>query len=127
MTEGRQWLNMGLLVLVICLSYMGQMTLKGVLNRIGAFRPESALGFFVSLSLEPLAWLGIALVTAGFALWMAFMSRMEFSQAMLMVALSYLPSLVVGRFWFNEMISPSRLLGAALIIAGVLIVGQGRP
>lgn len=71
-------------------------------------------------------WVGIMVVTMGFLVWMALLSRLDLSQALPMLAFGYLPWLVIGRYFLGEAITPMRVVGVTLIVLGVLCMGYGK-
>jgi drug/metabolite transporter (DMT)-like permease len=55
-------------------------------------------------------------------LWLDVLSKLDFSMAFPMVSLTYVFSLVIGRFVFHETVSLSRVVGVVLILGGLLFV-----
>jgi drug/metabolite transporter (DMT)-like permease len=125
--SGRLAVNMSILLTSTVFAYVGQTAIKYVLNRIqtiGAFNLGQIARFYRACFSAPLFWLGLATVVIGFLLWIVFLSRMDLSQAMPMLALSYIPWLLIGRFVFGEELSYQRVGGVVLIIIGVFLVGR---
>jgi len=122
--------NLVILAVILICGYAGQSLIKIGLREVGGFSFRSvgaAVRFYVSCLHNPYVWMGFVCVGIGFAMWLAFFSRLDFSQALLMIAISYLPLLLVGRFVFHEKIGSLRILGAILITVGVICVGLGKP
>jgi len=122
--------NFVILALILVCGYAGQSLIKLGLREVGGFSFQSLgtmVRFFTSCLQNAYVWMGFACVCIGFAMWMAFLSRLDLSQALLMIAISYLPWLLIGRFVFHERIGPLRILGAILITVGVICVGLSKP
>lgn len=109
-----------MLLVAICLTVVGELMLKQGMNQVGEF----------SLSLEALVrtfteWhvvLGFVLIFAGSLFWLGVISRTDFSFAYPLLALSYVVSLVPAHFWLGERVTLNRIVGALIIVLGVVIV-----
>ena len=55
-------------------------------------------------------------------LWLEVLSKLDFSVAFPMVSLTYVGTLFVGRFVFNEPVNLYRIFGVLLICSGVFFV-----
>lgn len=113
------------LVSIMLLS-AGQTSLKYGLNVIGGVSLSD--GFtFLKLLQTPWVIVGFALYGLSSILWLDVLSKLEFSLAFPMVGLTYVFTLLIGRFFFGETIGWERMLGVALIIGGVFfLVRSGR-
>jgi multidrug transporter EmrE-like cation transporter len=113
------------LVSIMLLS-AGQTSLKYGLNAIGGV--SLADGFtFLKLFQTPWVIVGFVLYGLSSILWLDVLSKLEFSLAFPMVGLTYVFTLLIGRFFFGETIGWERMLGVALIIGGVFfLVRSGR-
>jgi drug/metabolite transporter (DMT)-like permease len=118
-----------LLVVACVLTVIGEVLLK-----LGVARVGEQVGAF---SLDPqVLWatftewrviLGFALVFGGALFWLGVISRVQLSFAYPLLALNYLILLVPARFILNEPITFTRIVGAAIIVFGVIVItwGQG--
>lgn len=70
-------------------------------------------------------WIGIFSFAAEFLLWLAFLTLVPLSQAVLLGSVNILTVMIGGRIFFGEGLTPRRLGAAALIAAGVFLVGWG--
>jgi drug/metabolite transporter (DMT)-like permease len=70
-------------------------------------------------------WLGLAAFVMEFILWLAFLSLVPLSQAVLVGSVNILAILLGGRIFFGEKLTGGRLAGSLLIAAGVALVGWG--
>jgi multidrug transporter EmrE-like cation transporter len=115
-----------LFILVLALGYLGQTLIKKGLSGFGGFDAGSvgsALRFYRLCLRSPEIWSGVVAVGLGFLLWTAFLSRVELSKALPLLAFSYVPWLIIGRIVFGERIPLLRLVGVVLITLGVVCVG----
>lgn len=118
-----------LILLALCsigLLVVGQALLKYGLIQVGGVQ---FLGGDLGLSIRkllstPYVMLGFVFYGLSAIMWMDVLSRMEFSRAFPMVALSYVFSLLIGFFLFHEVITGWRIMGVALIVIGVGLVAQ---
>lgn len=121
--------NILILVLVLLCGYVGQTLIKYGLRRVGSVQfgsTKAVIAFFTACSTNMYIWVGIMVVTMGFLVWMALLSRLDLSQALPMLAFGYLPWLVIGRYFLGEAITPMRIVGVTLIVLGVLCMGFGQ-
>ena len=113
----------------IVLLVSGQTLLKVGLNDIGGVSlfDGNPLGSLLGLFRTP--WIIVGFVCYGIAaiLWLDVLSKLDFSLAFPLVSLTYVFSLVIGRFVFDETVGPSRIVGVVLILSGLFfIIRSGR-
>ena len=72
---------------------------------------------------EPWIWAGVACFVAEFVLWLAFLSVVPLARGVLLGSINIVVIVLAGRLWFRESLGPWRLLGIALIVLGVALVG----
>lgn len=65
---------------------------------------------------------GITCYGASLIFWLMVLSRMELSRAYPLVSLGYIFTLLIGAYALDEHIPPLRIIGVALIIAGVILI-----
>lgn len=115
------------LVAIILLS-AGQTSMKAGLNAIGGISlADGPMGF---LKLVQTPWVIIGFVCYGLSsiLWLDVLSKLDFSLAFPMVGLTYIFTLLIGRFFFGEAVGWERTLGVALILSGVaFLIRSGVP
>lgn len=115
------------LVSIILLS-AGQTSIKAGLNTIGGI--SLAAGPLVFLKIFQTPWVIVGFVCYGIAaiLWLDVLSKLDFSLAFPMVGLTYVFTLLIGRFFFGETVGWERMLGVALILCGVaFLIRSGAP
>ena len=107
----------------IMLLSAGQTSLKYGLNAIGGVSLSDSMSF---LKLFQTPWVIVGFVLYGLSsiLWLDVLSKLDFSLAFPMVGLTYVFTLLIGRFFFGETIGWERMLGVAFIITGVFFLAR---
>ena len=72
---------------------------------------------------RPALWLGIFAYVAEFLLWLAFLTLVPLSEGILLGSINIIVIMILGRFFFNEKLTPMRVIGIGLVALGVAIVG----
>jgi drug/metabolite transporter (DMT)-like permease len=109
------------LVSIILLS-AGQTAIKyGLLDVGGVSLSDGPMGLF---KIFQTPWVIVGFVFYGLSaiLWLDVLSKLDFSLAFPMVGLTYVFTLLIGRFFFGETIGWERVLGVALIISGLFFL-----
>jgi drug/metabolite transporter (DMT)-like permease len=130
-SEARPHMIFTLVVALVAILLLvgGQTLLKLGLNDIGGVSlfGGNPVGSLLGLFRTPWVILGFVCYGVSAVLWLDVLSKLDFSMAFPMVSLTYVFSLVIGRFVFHETISPQRILGALLILGGLFfVVRSGR-
>jgi drug/metabolite transporter (DMT)-like permease len=115
-----------LLLTAICLTVAGELFLKAGVNRVGEFSPniETVWRTFTEWRVV----LGFALIFGGALFWLGVISRVDFSFAYPMLALSYVISMIPAYYLLNEQITINKIIGACIIVLGVVVISwSGRP
>ncbi|HEX5318867.1 MAG TPA: EamA family transporter [Stellaceae bacterium] len=68
---------------------------------------------------------GLALYGIGTLLWLNVLAKTELSQAYPFVGLGFAFTAFLGYALFNDTLSPMRLTGTAVVIAGIVLVARG--
>lgn len=114
------------LVAIMLLS-AGQTSLKAGLNAIGGVSLADGLGSMFKLFQTPWVIIGFVCYGLSSVLWLDVLSKLDFSLAFPMVGLTYVFTLLIGRFFFGETIGWERILGVTLILCGVFfLIRSGR-
>ncbi len=115
------------LVAIMLLS-AGQTSLKFGLNAIGGVSLSDGLAGFFRLFETPWVIVGFLLYGLSSILWLDVLSKLDFSLAFPMVGLTYVFTLLIGRFFFGETVGWERVLGVALSLSGVFFLARsGNP
>lgn len=85
---------------------------------------SSLAGAVIATLLRPGVLGGLALYGIGTVIWLHALAQTELSQAYPFVGLGFVMTAALGYLVFNEALGPSRLVGIALVIAGVVLVGR---
>ena len=117
-----------LLLIAISLTVSGEVLLKLGMNQVradvGAFAPS--LPVLVRTFTEWRVVIGFVLIFSGALFWLGVISRADFSFAYPLLALSYVVSLIPARLVLNENVTPNRILGALIVVAGAIIISWER-
>jgi drug/metabolite transporter (DMT)-like permease len=70
----------------------------------------------------PYIFLAFGLYGLSAVLWLQVLTKVDFSVAFPMVSMTYVGTLFIGRFVFNEPVNLFRIVGVLLICSGVLFV-----
>jgi len=130
-SEARPHMIFTLVVALVAILLLvgGQTLLKLGLNDIGGVSlfGGNPVGSLLGLFRTPWVILGFVCYGVSAVLWLDVLSKLDFSMAFPMVSLTYVFSLVIGRFVFHETISPQRIVGVLLILGGLFfVVRSGR-
>jgi drug/metabolite transporter (DMT)-like permease len=105
----------------------GQLTLKAGMNRVGFISSErlaKPLELAMRMARTPLVPIGLALFVVSAAFWMLVLSRIPLSYAYPFVGLTYVLITVFDKIFLKEHIPALRWAGVALIVIGILLVGN---
>lgn len=109
------------LVAIMLLS-AGQTSLKFGLNAIDGVSLADGLAGVLKLFQTPWIFVGFACYGLSSILWLDVLSKLDFSLAFPMVGLTYVFTLLIGRFFFGEVFGWERIVGVALILSGVFFL-----
>jgi drug/metabolite transporter (DMT)-like permease len=118
---------LSLLLTASALTVIGEVLLKLGVNavsaRVGAFSldPQVLWATFTDWRVI----LGFALVFGGALFWLGVISRVNLSFAYPLLALNYVIILIPSRFLLNEPITPVKILGAVIVVVGVVVITWG--
>ncbi len=118
--------TLALILVSVTLSACAQVLFKlGVAPVPGqAAGSPSLIGAVIATLLRPGVLGGLALYGIGTVIWLRALAQTELSQAYPFVGLGFVMTAALGYLVFNEALGPSRLVGIALVIAGVVLVGR---
>ena len=119
-------LNLGLILISVCLGVFGQLSMKYGTNQIGTIDFTQPLQFLLQAFTNLYVLAGLALYAISSVLWIITLSRVDLSFAYPLVSLGYVLVLVLSASLFKEKILPVHYFGVLLIIAGVIFITRGR-
>lgn len=111
----------------IFLAVVGQLLLKMGMLRIGkfSFNVSTLVPQYIKILLSPLVIAGLVGFFISMLIWLYVLSRMELSFAYPFVALNYVLILFGSYFLLKEAITPMKVIGVVVIVAGVYLVARG--
>ena len=129
--EARLQMVFTLLIALVAILLLvgGQTLLKVGLNEIGGISlfEGNPVGSLLGLFRTPWIVLGFVCYGVSAILWLDVLSKLDFSLAFPLVSLTYIFSLIIGRFIFHETVGLDRIVGVLLILGGLFfVVRSGR-
>lgn len=91
-----------------------------VLAKLGVSR---APGLLPAL-LQPLVWLAVLSYGLSFVAWLGFLRARPVSAAVPCAGLTYVLVVLAGVFFLGERLTPARLAGSCLVVAGVWLLAR---
>lgn len=120
--------TIGLVLLSVGLTSGAQIALKaGMTSRdIRAVIETGQVARITSaLAMSPLVMLGLLSYALSAIIWMFVLSRVALSTAYPFIALGIAITALAGRYFFHEPMTPVKIAGIGLILAGILVIGLG--
>jgi multidrug transporter EmrE-like cation transporter len=120
-------LTLVLIVVSVLLNAAAQLLLKagtrvlGVIDVQAGALVNSALG----VATQPFVLGGLLCYVASVALWIAALSRVDVSIAYPMLSLGYIVNALAAWALFGEALTPAKVVGILVILAGVVILARG--
>lgn len=129
--EARLQMVFTLLIALVAILLLvgGQTLLKVGLNEIGGISlfEGNPVGSLLGLFRTPWIILGFVCYGVSAILWLDVLSKLDFSLAFPLVSLTYVFSLIIGRFIFHDTVGLDRIVGVLLILGGLFfVVRSGR-
>ena len=121
------WITWALILMGVGLNAAAQLLLKVATRPLAHFSDFSAdtLGSSVGILFKsPSFWAGMVCYAASVCVWLAALSKAPVSTAYPMLSLVYVVVAVVSVLWLGESMGPAKVLGIALICAGVILVSR---
>ncbi len=123
----RNWIAYCMVFATVLLTVCGQFIVKWQVLRAGALPAanEAKLGFLLRLLLNP--WILSAFAAAFLAslTWMLAMTKLPLSHAYPITAFTFVLVVIGSAAAFHEPVTPLKLAGLALIVAGIYVGSQG--
>jgi drug/metabolite transporter (DMT)-like permease len=116
-----------LTVLSVSISGVAQVALKSGVSSpaVKSAMATQHLHAIVQAFVNPGVVGGLFLYGVGAMMWLGVLSRADLSLAYPFVSLSFIITSAAGWLLFHEAVTPGRLAGLALVLAGVVLCGRG--
>ena len=121
------FITWALILTGVALNAAAQLLLKIATKPLGHFSEFNAdiLNSSVMILFKsPSFWAGMVCYGASLCVWLAALSKAPVSTAYPMLSLGYVVVAIVSVTWLGETLSPAKMLGIALICAGVVLVSR---
>ena len=111
----------------VLLTVYGQLVIKWQVLAAGAFpdTPGEKMLFLARLLLNPWIVSALAAALAAAVTWMAAMTKLDLSHAYPFMSAVFVLVPLASVLLFNEPVTTPKIVGLALIVAGIAIGGQG--
>ncbi len=112
-----------LVAVVVAMGSFGQILMKQGLTNLGGLKITEILSQrLLTVLSEWHVMAGVLLYAGSAILWLTILSKVDVSFAYPLIALGYIVTAILARFYFNENITIVRWLGILLIVGGVFMV-----
>jgi multidrug transporter EmrE-like cation transporter len=110
----------------VSLNAGAQILMRRGMTQVGevSFGGEAFLRILPAMFSNGLLWLSFLCYGVSIVFWMVVLSRVEVSFAYAFSSLGYVLVTVLGVVLLNEYISATRIIGIAVVIAGIIIVAR---
>ena len=114
-------------LLTICLTVYAQLVLKWQVLRHGPLPADwpDRFAYLFRMLLNPLVMSTFAAAFVASLAWILALTRLPLGHAYPLTALSYVAIVFASAAFFSESITPLKLIGLLLIVAGIVIGSQG--
>jgi multidrug transporter EmrE-like cation transporter len=121
------WITWVLILSGVGLNAAAQLALKSATKPLAQFMrfdAETLLASIALLSKSPPFWVGMVCYGASVCVWLAALSKAPVSVAYPMLSIGYIIVAGASVLWLGETMSLGKMLGIALICAGVVLVSR---
>jgi len=112
-------------IVLLALGALCQIALKYAGNDTGPF--DFSVRAFVAAATSPWLWTAVACYVGEFVAWMLILRHSSLSSAFPTGAIVLIVLMFASRFLFDEPLGWSKLIGSAMIVLGVLMLGPDQP
>lgn len=119
------WGAFALVFASVSLSALAQTSFKVGVERAQTGSDAALWMKAASMVFSPMVLLGLALYGVGTVLWLFALRQLDLSLAYPFVAMSFVMVAGSGMLFLGEPVQPSRLIGLALIVVGLLVMARG--
>lgn len=120
-------MSYALVLATVVLTVYGQIVIKWQVLAAGAFPAAGSeqLWFLLRLLVNPWVISALAAALVAALTWMAAMTRLELSHAYPFMSLAFILVLLLSAWFFHEPLTWQKVVGLALICAGIAVGSQG--
>jgi multidrug transporter EmrE-like cation transporter len=121
------WITWTLILTGVGLNAAAQLLLKVAtrpLAHLAQFSADTLSASAVILFKSPSFWAGMVCYGVSVCVWLAALAKAPVSTAYPMLSLGYVAVAAVSFVWLGESMGPAKVLGIALICAGVVLVSR---
>jgi drug/metabolite transporter (DMT)-like permease len=115
--------TIALLLLSVAMGAIGQLLLKAATDQMGDLK--LSLDILLKFATNLTFILSMAIYFFSAVLWLLALLKADLSFAYPFLSLTYIAVLVGGAVFFHETITVLRVVGCAVIIAGLIIIARG--
>lgn len=115
-----------LILAAVFLGAIGQIVMKRGMQLYGEVSATSVWSQLVPILKTPQVTIGLLCYAVSAVLWIAVVSNVDLSLAYPMVSLAYVVVFVASWLFLGEHISPLRLVGLLIIVAGVIVISRSQ-
>jgi uncharacterized membrane protein len=113
-------------LIVILTQVLGNFALSwGLKHEVEGLSPSPLT--FLHAIFTPYVLLGISLLIVWLLTRMTLLSWADLSYVLPVTSIGYVLNSIIGKYFFDEKISPARWVGTLLIVAGIVLVGTTCP
>lgn len=122
--RGRKMINVVILILIsVLLGSFAQVSMKkGLLDLGGIELKELITKKLFSVISQKYVFSGLVLYSIATLFWFVILSKAELSFVYPLIALGYIVTAFLAKYFFDEAITPLRWLGILLIVAGAFLI-----
>ena len=116
--------NIGIILLSILMSSTAHIFLKKgmITHALNTVKSDGIVGLVWSVGTNPWVIGGMALHVSALVVWLWALSKVDISFAYPFLALGYVLVSAMAWMWLGEELNPTKLLGMAIIIVGILVL-----
>lgn len=118
-------LGLTLVFISVTLSAAAQTAFKSGVNRLDLAPDAGVMQQAMAFLTSPFVLTGLALYGVGTLLWLSALRHVDLSLVYPFVSISFVMVSISGIVFLNEPVQAQRVIGLALIIAGLLVMSRG--
>jgi drug/metabolite transporter (DMT)-like permease len=114
------------IALTVLFTVLGQLAIKHGVTRAGAppLGTVPKIAFVARLFFDPFVFFGFVAAFLASLAWIGAMTKFELSYAYPFTVFSYVLILFFGVFFLHESLTPAKIIGTALVIAGIAVLAR---